>query len=238
MRYSDTTIQRMSETHVALPIGLIFDLDGTLVDTLDDIADSLNLVLEESGRARLSRMHVRSIIGEGLTNLIRRASGVENPEELARLVARYRAVYRERMFVHTQPYPGIEDLLDALTERRIPMCVLSNKSHEFTVPMCGELLSRWSFVRVIGATDEATRKPDPRNALDLAQAMELEPHQVWFVGDSNVDVHTGRNAGMRTIAVTWGLRDREELVAANPDAILDDPKQIVSVVLGGSRSVS
>jgi len=231
--HGTVTIQFMSHAHAADPTGLIFDLDGTLIDTLDDIADSLNLVLEESGSARLSRMHVRSIIGEGLTNLIRRASGVDRQEELARLVSRYRTIYRERMFLHTRPYPGIADVLDALAERRIPMCVLSNKSHEFTVPMCEKLLSKWSFVRVIGATDEASRKPDPRNAIEMARAMELDPHQVWFVGDSNVDVQTGRNAGMRTVAVTWGLRDRQELREAKPYALVDDPMQIVHIVLGG-----
>ena len=232
-RSDATTIGFMLNARLADPVGVIFDLDGTLIDTLDDIADSLNLVLEESGRVRLSRAHVRSIIGEGLTSLICRASGVDDPDELARLVARYRTIYSERMFLNTRPYPGIASLLDALSERRIPMCILSNKSHEFTVPMCAQLLSRWSFVRVVGATDEATRKPDPTNALEMAEVMGLDPWEVWFVGDSNVDVQTGQNAGMRTIAVTWGLRDRQELIEAKPNALVDEPMQILHNVLGG-----
>lgn len=212
-------------------VGAIFDLDGTLIDTLDDIADSVNVVLEEFGRPRRSRSQVRSMVGEGLVSLMRRASEVAGPDELHELVARYREVYRERMFVHTSLYPGVASMLDALAERGVPLCVLSNKSHEFTVPLCSALLSQWSFVRVVGATEDAARKPDPAGALELSRAMALDPRQVWFVGDSDVDVETGRNAGMRTVAVTWGLRDRAELEVASPDVLADRPQQVADAVL-------
>ena len=213
-------------------IGIIFDLDGTLIDTLDDITDSLNVAFAARGLPALERLRVRELIGEGLRNLIQRASGNDQPAALDELVLRYRAAYTERMYARTRPYPKIEALLDALCAAGVPMAILSNKSHEFTVPLVQRLLPRWPFAGVRGSDASAARKPDPGSALTLAGAMDRSPDAVWFVGDSDVDIETAHNAGMTSVAVTWGYRDLDTLVPSRPNHIIDRPQQLLEL-LGG-----
>jgi len=170
---------------------------------------------------------MRGMIGEGLPILIERASGLNDSETIAELVERYRPVYSARMLNRTRLYPGIEPLLDILTDADAAMCVLSNKPHVFTAPICDALLSRWPFVRCCGHVDGWPRKPDPARALDLAQAMDREPRDTVFVGDSSVDIATARAAGMHSVAVTWGFRPRADLVAADPDQLIDEPMELI-----------
>ena len=211
-------------------VGVIFDLDGTLIDTLEDLTDSMNEVFDRNALPRLTLSRTRAIIGEGLRDLIYRASGVEDENRQGDLVEQYRAVYRGRMLAKTRVYAGVPEMLDALTRLGVPMAVLSNKSDEFAVPICKALLSAWPFVRFRGSRDAADRKPDPTTALELAEVMGTPSEQVVFVGDSSVDIETARNAGMTSIAVTWGYRDREELEKAGPDRIVSVPREIAEWV--------
>jgi phosphoglycolate phosphatase len=213
------------------PCGVIFDLDGTLADTLDDLADCLNTALVDLGFARVEPDRLRWMIGDGLPALLQRAAATDDPLRLERLLEHYRAIYRHGMLNRTKLFAGIAGMLDRLAERAVPMTVLSNKSHEFTVPMCDSLLARWPFRRFQGMTEEARKKPEPTAALELARMMERPPEQVYFVGDSSIDVETGQRAGMRTIGVTWGLRDRGHLVAAGPDHIVEQPASVADVIL-------
>jgi phosphoglycolate phosphatase len=209
--------------------GVIFDLDGTLIDTLDDITDSLNETFEAEGRPVVPRERVRMLIGEGLSVLLHRASGEEDEERIGTLVKRYREIYRRRMLDKTRPYPGIEEVLGALTAKDVPMCVLSNKPDDFTVPICKALLGKWSFVVVRGSTTDTGRKPNPASALELALAMGRDPGDVYFVGDSAIDMETARNAGMAAVGASWGFRDRAELEAAGAVWVIDHPRQLMEL---------
>jgi len=209
---------------------VIFDLDGTLADTLDDITDTMNAVFAGAGLAPVTQAGMRALIGEGLSVLIGRASGIDDPARVEELVGRYRPEYGKRMLNRTRLYPGIAAMLDVLAERETKMCVLSNKPHAFTAPMCEALLSGWPFVRWMGHCDGGPRKPDPGGAMALAQVMGIDPAEMYFVGDSAIDVETGRNTGMRTIAVSWGFRERGELQAAGADHLVDSPDQIPPLV--------
>ena len=212
------------------PPGVIFDLDGTLMDTLDDLTNAVNVLLEEIGRPTVSREHVGGMIGEGLSIFLKRASGIDDSDTITRLVERYRPLYFARLLDHTKLYPGIAMLLDALTAANMPMGVLSNKPHIYTVPLCDALLNRWSFVRIQGTIDGVPTKPDPTAALVLANEMNRPPANVYFVGDSNVDVETARRAGMIPVAVTWGYGDHEELIAADPALLVDTPDQLAKLI--------
>lgn len=212
------------------PPAVIFDLDGTLVDTLDDLTFAVNVVLADFGLPAVERMRMRGIVGDGLMSLLQRASGLEDPGALAAMIQRYKPVYAACMLRTTRPYEGVPALLDALTAMDASMCVLSNKPHEFTNPICGTLLSRWRFVRCLGQREGTPRKPHPGAALALASEMQREPADVLFAGDSTVDVQTARGAGMFSVAVTWGFRERDELMSARPDRMIDRPMELIQLV--------
>lgn len=221
----------MIEHHTASRLGLIFDLDGTLIDTLDDLTDSMNEVFEQNALPSVSLARTRTIIGEGLRNLIQRASGVDDEIRVADLVEQYRGVYRGRMLNRTCVYSGVPEMLDGLTSLGLPLAVLSNKADEFTGRICEALLSRWPFVVFRGSRSTADRKPDPAVALEVAAAMRVPPERVVFVGDSAVDIQTARNAGMKSVAVTWGYRDRSELEPTHPDFVASAPAELLDWVI-------
>jgi len=220
------------------PFGIIFDLDGTLVDTLADITLSVNELLGTLGKLPLSVATIRSYVGEGLANLLQRASGLDAPDEIAALVAKYRPIYRRRMFDLARLYPGVSEALDVLAARGHSFCILSNKSHDFIIPFVERLLGRWSWVEVCGLQAGVPRKPDPAQALRLSVRMDREPCDVIFVGDSAVDMRTARDAGMKSIGVTWGYRDRAELISAEAGQIIDHAAQLCAAVDGISRAAT
>lgn len=211
--------------------GIIFDFDGTLADTLEDITDALNELLSRIDSPRVSSTRIRSLVGDRLPSVLQEAAGIGDDTVIAELVQGFRTVYPKRMLSNTRLYPGVSDMLDSLSVRGIPMCVLSNKPHEYTVPMCEALLNRWPFVRFCGCRGEDTRKPDPTVALELAGEMEVPACDVYFVGDSSTDILTGHNAGMIPVAVTWGYRDQDDLDSARPVHYLHEPCQLPDIVL-------
>ena len=203
--------------------GVIFDLDGTLVDTLDDISDCLEVVMVQRGLAFPGREEIRRLIGHGLKDLLRRASHLASDEEVTTLVGDYRSLYKGRMLEKSRLFPGVGALLDVLAGRSIPMAVLSNKPDEFTVPICEALLADWPFVRFRGSLGEAGRKPDPAMALRLAEEMGRAASRVYFVGDSSIDMQTALNAGMVPLGVSWGYREAAELTSAGVDRVAERP---------------
>lgn len=212
--------------------GVIFDLDGTLLHTLDDIADAMRATFVEAGLAVPTEEHVRELIGHGMRNLLARASGIEEDDaRIDVLLTFYRADYAKRMFEKTRFYPGVPELLDALTARSVPVAVLSNKSDEFTVAVCEHYLDRWPLAFARGAREDIPKKPDPAAAFEAAAAMGVDPAEITFVGDSAVDIETAQSAGMRSVAVTWGYRDIEELESAEPDAIVHDATGLKAILL-------
>jgi phosphoglycolate phosphatase len=215
---------------------VLFDLDGTLLDTLADLADAVNHVLSELGFPSHSLEAFRDLVGEGLPKLIERALPAGAGEEVrAEALAGVRARYAERLIVETRPYPGIVDLLDELTRRGLGMAVISNKPEAATQALVRQLLGRWAFAAVLGHRPDRPRKPDPAAALEAARALAVEPSRCVFVGDSWIDMATARGAGMLPVGVTWGFRSREELLGAGARALIDRPLDLTSVLDGGPR---
>lgn len=212
------------------PLGLIFDLDGTLADTLDDITYSINESFAQAGFDPVTRDRIRTLIGHGLRDLLKNAHQPCDENVLTSLIDGYRNIYREQMLEQTRLYDGVADFLDQLVSSNIPMAVLSNKPHDFTVPICESLLSRWPFVGFRGSSEDWPKKPDPTVAIHLAKEMECKPECIFFVGDSAVDIETAKNAGMKSIAVTWGYRDANELQAANPDFCIHKPSELLAIL--------
>jgi phosphoglycolate phosphatase len=208
--------------------GVIFDLDGTLLDTLDDINVAVNELMECIGRPPVTRRRLDSIVGRGMANMLSRASGIEEPERVQELVAAFRPIYAGQMLEQTRPYDGVPEMLDRLTAANVPLAVLSNKAHEYTVAMCRELLGRWSFVRFQGQTEDRPRKPDPGVALELVEAMECHSGATYFVGDSIIDVTTGRNAGTITVGVRWGCGTEDEFRGA--DHVINRPAELADLL--------
>jgi phosphoglycolate phosphatase len=210
--------------------GVIFDFDGTLVDTLPDLTDAVNAGLEAFGLPTAPAERVRTWIGEGLPLLCRRAAGdaADVPiDEMATVVTRH---YRAHRLDKTKLFPGMPELLDALVAREVSLAIVTNKPHEHTVAMVESLCARWSFVAVEGYREERLRKPDPTITRAVIDRMKLAPEGVLFVGDSATDIHTARSAGAAPVGVTWGYRDRDELLEAGAALLLDRPADLLGLV--------
>jgi len=213
---------------------LIFDLDGTLVDSLRGIADSLNRTLDAHGLPGHSDARVRAFVGNGLRNLIRHgAPQGADPALIESLLTLYRKDYDLTWRDGTFPYPGITAMLDELQKDGFTMAVLSNKVHEFTVTMVRGMFPSIHFAKVLGQRDGIPHKPDPAGALQLAESLDLNAGNCVIIGDSTMDLETAANAGMRAIAVSWGYHDRERLAAAGAEHIIDHPRELrMAISLG------
>ena len=208
--------------------GVSFDLDGTLLDSLCDLAAAMNRTLAARGFPTHPLDAYRAFVGEGVQKLAERALPKEKQGERVALVAAYQADYARHLTDDTRPYPGIPALLDALAARRIPTAVLSNKPDGPTRQLVEALLGRWSFRVVTGERPGIPRKPDPAAALELAEAMGLPAHEVVFVGDTLVDITCARAAGMRPVGVLWGFRPQE--VAASGATTLRHPEELLPLL--------
>lgn len=207
--------------------GLIFDLDGTLVDSLQGIAASLNHALTASGLPTHSPGVVRGFIGNGARILIQRATPPDSPGELLDTVEKaFKADYDITWPTGTFAYDGIVGLLESLQARGYPLAVLSNKPHPFTFHIVAQVFPSIDFKVVLGQLPGIPHKPDPAGAHEIANLIGLLPEECTIIGDSTMDIETARNAGMRAIAVTWGFHDRERLIAAGADVMVDSPGEL------------
>lgn len=209
--------------------GAIFDLDGTLIDSLDDIADAVNSALPSFDLADVSRDVVRRGIGDGLLTLCRRVAPGLSESDLERLASAVSAHYRRHALDRTRLYPGIDTLLSRLRAAQVPMAVLSNKPYEFTQAIVTALVPPGMFATVRGVSDDAQRKPSPQVALQIAAEWDLKSREVCLIGDSAVDVQTAQAAGMMAVAVTWGFCDVDELGNANPERLIHAPMEIAAL---------
>jgi len=204
---------------------LIFDLDGTLVESLPGIAASLNRALIQHGLPGQSHENVRGFIGDGAVKLAQRALATVSRIDLTdSVVKHFAADYAVSWPSGTSVYPGMHQLLADLESRGIPLAVLSNKPHAFTVEIVEKLFPATKFAVVLGNRDNLPHKPDPTGALEIATGIGLAPEQCTIIGDSTMDLDTAKNAGMKSIAVTWGYHDRERLREAN--IIIDTIEQL------------
>ncbi len=213
---------------------VLFDLDGTLLDTLRDLADSGNEVLAGRGLPPHPLESYRTFIGNGMVNLARDvfppAMRPETDEQIAAVLEEYRAAYSRNWKNTTVPFPGIPEVLDRLVADRIPIGVVSNKAHDFTLQCMEAFLDAWNWGVLIGAREGHPRKPDPAGALEAAATLGIAPGDCLFVGDSDVDMMTARNAGMCAIGVRWGFRPVEELLGAGAEVILEAPESLLEWV--------
>jgi phosphoglycolate phosphatase len=209
---------------------VIFDLDGTLADSLGDIGGAMNEMLAAHGFPTHALEAYKNFVGEGVEQLARRALPPAEAERAANYIADYRARYARRIIQDTRPYPGVPELLDALSAQGLKLAVLSNKRDDFTVELVQKLFARWSFVEVRGERQGVPRKPDPHAALDIARTLTVTPARCAFVGDTAIDMRTARNAGMHAVGVTWGFRPRTELTDAGAHAVLEHPRELLPIL--------
>ncbi len=211
---------------------VIFDLDGTLLNSLEDIADSANSVLSDHGFPTHKPDDYRMFVGSGMSELMIRALPEEkrNAESIDDYVKEYRAEYSQNWNKKTKPYDGILEMLDVLTAISIKIAVLSNKLHAFTKQCVDELLPRWKFDVVVGFQNEIPPKPDPTGALQIAEQLNLSPSQILYVGDSDIDMKTGVAAGMHPVGVLWGFRTKEELQKNGAKTLIEKPQEILNLL--------
>ena len=210
----------------------IFDLDGTLIDSLGDLGDAMNVVLQELCYPVHRRDDYRYLVGDGIEILVRRSlpHDVVDKTDIAEVVQQMRREYSTRWTATTRPFPEIPQLLSELGSRGIRSAVLSNKPDLPTREIVGELFPNDPFTVVQGARDGVPLKPEPTSALEIVSDLGVQPARSIFVGDTSVDMKTGRNAGMGTVGVTWGFRDAEELINNGAEHIIDTPLQLLEVL--------
>ncbi len=208
--------------------GLIFDLDGTLVDSLAGLAASLNCALAASGLPTHVSGVVRGFIGNGARVLVERAVPAGSDEAvIATVELSFKEDYDTTWPTGTRPYNGISEMLKTLQERGYPLSVLSNKPHPFTEIIVARLFPEIHFTAVLGQRAGISHKPDPAGALEIAAIFGLAPDSCTLIGDSLPDLETARNAGMNSVAVMWGFHDRDCLLAAKPDRIAENPADVL-----------
>jgi phosphoglycolate phosphatase len=214
--------------------GVIFDLDGTLVDSIEDIADAMNEMLSCNGYTTHDVSVYKRFVGSGIRNLVYKALPAYARKEdiLNRCFTEMMAIYRNNFVDKSELYPGIALMLDELVNRGIKMSILSNKADEFVSKVVEVLLPNWKFESAMGLTAEEDKKPNPIHALQMAQQMGFQPAETVFMGDSGVDMKTANNAGMTPVGVLWGFRTKQELVENGAKYILDKPSDFMKILEG------
>ncbi|ABZ84183.1 phosphoglycolate phosphatase, putative [Heliomicrobium modesticaldum Ice1] len=211
---------------------VIFDLDGTLLDTLADLADSMNRVLSRAGFPAHSLDEYRYFVGDGLATMVRRAlpeAGCDE-ETLRRCFTDMQEEYGRNWAVKTAPYTGVMEMLEGLAARNISMAVLSNKPHDWTVEMTDYFFPQRPFAMVFGQRPSVPKKPDPAGALEIAARFAFAPADILYLGDTNTDMKTARGAGMPAIGVLWGFRPAEELLASGADRLIGHPSELFNLI--------
>jgi len=208
---------------------ILFDLDGTLLDTLGDLANSMNAVLEGRGFTQHEKDLYKQFVGDGMEMLVRRALPESHRGEqvVQACLLAMRKEYSVRWRETTRPYEGIPELLDALRVRRLRMAILSNKPDDFTREMVTALLTPWRFDAVVGARPEMPKKPDPTVALAIARDLGIPPARILYLGDSGTDMRTAVSGGMFPVGALWGFRAAAELEANGARVLISRPMDLL-----------
>jgi phosphoglycolate phosphatase len=212
--------------------GIIFDLDGTLADTLADIANSMNRVLVKEGFPVHPAEDYKYLIGRGLENLVASSLPVQSrlPSIITACLGSLIEDYRVNCLVDTHLYPGIESLLNRLQDKGLKLAVFSNKADDLTQIIVQSLMPGIRFSQVVGAKPGFPKKPDPSGAMLISNFLELNPEEVIYLGDSDVDMMTARGARMLAVGVLWGFRTKEELLSNGADHLLSDPSELMALL--------
>ena len=215
---------------------IIFDLDGTLIDSLEDIAVCMNQVLKELNLPIHEMNDYKYFVGGGISILVDNALNALNKEitdELKEKVTqRFKEIYDQKLHLKTKAYDGIYELLDELVSLDCNIGILSNKPHEFTVQYANSLFSKYNIKEVHGQKSDVPKKPDPIAAITIANSFNIPCEEIYFVGDTMVDMQTAVNANMIGIGVLWGFRDEKELMENGADFIVKHPLDILDIING------
>lgn len=210
----------------------IFDLDGTLTDTLDSLTFSVNESLCEMKLPKITEEQCRMFVGNGARVLMEKAltaAGADPEERIEEAMEIYGRIFDANCTYHVIPYKGIREMLDTLKDAGVTLAVLSNKPHKQAVHVVETIFGSGYFQQIWGQQEGIPRKPDPTAVLQIAEILHVRPEEVLYVGDSEVDVATGNAANMKTVGVTWGFRSREALRAAGAERIADRPEEIAAM---------
>lgn len=211
---------------------LLFDLDGTLLNTLSDIADAMNAVLLQHRAPVHPVAAYKTFVGEGVSRLVARSLPErmrENSDLLLQCTEAFKTTYAACWSRKTIPYEGIVDLLASITAAALPMAILSNKSHAMTCATVDHFFSSFTFAAVIG-DGNFPRKPDPAAAQYIASVVGVAPEHFLLIGDTKTDMQTAHAAGMVPVGVSWGFRDEAELRAHGASSILQHPSELLSLL--------
>lgn len=212
---------------------ILFDVDGTLLDSLEDLADSMNSTLSHFGFPAHAVERYKYFVGAGMENLVRRAlpdSAGSDPTVVSEALQWMRQTYDRNWKKKTRPYPGIAEMLDELTRNRIRMAVLSNKPDQFTQKVMKELLSSWNFEVVMGERTSVPRKPDPVSALEIAARLAIKPSDFLYLGDTGTDMLTANAAGMFAVGALWGFRNAGELLSSGAKQLIRSPSEVLCLL--------
>ena len=211
---------------------ILFDLDGTLLNTLDDLADAVNRVLMAKGFPTHRLDAYRYFVGNGSLMLVTRALPENHRDDqmVHSCLEAFLRDYGQNWMIKTKPYEGVPAMLDVLTERGLKLAILSNKKDDVTKKTVNELLSRWTFDAVIGQRDEVPAKPDPAAALEIVERFHVAAGEFIYLGDTDVDMETAVAAGMFPVGALWGFRTSEELLVGGARALISRPMDLLDVL--------
>lgn len=211
---------------------VLFDLDGTLLNTLQDLADAVNTGLKRLGFPAHELDEFRYFVGEGREEMARKSLPEEtrDPHTIDQLVNHINEYYTQHWSDHTLPYNGIPEMLNKLQTKGIKLTVFSNKPQEFTKANVSGLLANWSFEMVLGASTEVPKKPDATGALMIASQLDINPQDFLYLGDSGIDMLTAVKAGMFPVGALWGFRTAEELLECGAKALIEQPADLLHLV--------
>lgn len=222
---------------------LICDLDGTLLDTLDDIAAACNDAMQRLGQPTHPPDDFRLMVGDGADVLVRRALPANRQELAEEALHLFKVYYNRNAVVATALYAGIAELLDELTARGVRLAILTNKPQAATEIVVRRLLGQWKWVAIAGHREAVPKKPDPTAALAIARALGIPAAECGFLGDSHVDMRTATAAGMIPLGAGWGFREKQELLDSGAQVVLDEPGDLLKFLpceapVGSQRTTS
>lgn len=210
----------------------IFDLDGTLTDSVKSLAYSANLTLKDLGFAPQPEECFKIFAGDGRKVLLERALKASGDEKLVHLetaIKLYDGYFSKNSMYEVKPYEGIVETLQILKQKSIRLAVLSNKPHKEAVKVVETVFGTEMFEIIRGQQEGIERKPSPMGALMIAEEWKIEPKNCLYIGDTNTDMQTGNSAGMNTVGVTWGFRERKELEENHAKYIINNPKELIAL---------
>ncbi len=210
---------------------VVFDLDGTLLNTIEDIGNSMNLVLESMGFPLHTIPEYKILVGKGMHNLVTSSLPPDSRDNRTVDICFEKMFeeYSSRWGDKTHPYPGIPELLDSLTEKEIKLAILSNKTHPITLLVVDKFLHKWNFEAVFGERPGVPRKPDPASAFEVMEILNIPGEEIIYLGDSGSDMETANSAGMYAVGALWGFRNADELMEHGAKLMIQTPEELLKL---------